>query len=119
LDDFEAAEFLGIPVQQVRKLAEDGTLKLFQDGRVFDVEDLQAFLLSKAFTAAEERAVLLRRARFEARDLENYPDQLRLEVIDDFIATWERFANSSRRAPIQRRGRCRSSDFGASSQETR
>jgi len=92
LDDLEAAEFLGIPVRQVRKLAEDGTLTLFQNGRVFDVEDLHAFLLSKASNPAEERAVTIRRARFEARDLENYPDQLRLEVIDDFIATWERFA---------------------------
>src|SRR6185295_7602570 len=46
LDDYEAAEYLGLPVRRFRRLVEKGVLRFYPGTRLFDVDELQEYVLA-------------------------------------------------------------------------
>ncbi len=96
LDDYEAAEYLGLPIRRFRKLVEKGALRFWPDTRLFDVNELQEYVLAQAETPEQRRETVLRRVRWEAHDLEKYPLSFRIAIIEDFAKVWEQLAERFR-----------------------
>ncbi|HEY0160410.1 MAG TPA: hypothetical protein VGF28_24195 [Thermoanaerobaculia bacterium] len=92
LDDHEAADYIGVPVQELRELVEDGILHLQPDTQLLDVEELQIYLLAVSDDVEGRRAAVLRRVRWEAEELELYPLFLRDQLVADFVQVWGRLA---------------------------
>lgn len=92
LDDYECAEFLGLPVRKVRQLVKNDRMNVWQERPLFDVEHVHEYALRNAMTDTERRHVIIRRVRFEAHDLENYPDAIRADIMPKFLKMWEQFA---------------------------
>lgn len=94
LDDYEAAEYLGLPIRRFRRLVEQGVLRFWPGTRLFDANELQDYMLRQAKTPEERRETVLRRVRWEAHDLEKYPLNFRTAIMEDFAATWEQLAEA-------------------------
>jgi hypothetical protein len=92
LDDYEAAQFLGLSRRSLRKLLRRGVLRHMPDTLLFDAEELQDYLLSNARTSQERLQAVLRVVRWEARDLEKYPLTFRTELLNRLEALWEHLA---------------------------
>jgi hypothetical protein len=92
LDDHEAAEYLGISLRLLRSLVSRGVLRYFPETHLFDTDELQDYMLSRARTPEERHNIILRRVRWEAHDLEQYPLTLRVDSMEGFARIWEQLA---------------------------
>lgn len=100
LDEYEAAQFLGLSRKSLRKLLRRGVLRPIPGTLLFDADQLQDYLLSKARTGDEWLQVMLRVVRWDVRDLEKYPLTFRTELLNLLEADWEQLAEEFERTGL-------------------
>jgi hypothetical protein len=92
LDEREAAAYLRVSLPVLRKLVERGALRRLPDTDLYDPDELHDYLLSRVKTPEERVLVMLRRLRWEARELDRRPPTMRMELMNAFEPAWERLA---------------------------
>jgi hypothetical protein len=88
LNEREAAEYLGVQLPVLRRLVERGALKCLPETDRYDLDDLHDYLLSRVQTPEEGVVVMLRRLRWEARELDRRPPPERMELMNVFEPFW-------------------------------